>query len=67
MEKDHLSIKKVVKNLRNYLKIKTMSTCSNSSQFVSCCSYVYVKPSYVIGEISNNRYFYCLSECNFEW
>ena len=30
MEKGHLSIKKVVKNLRNQSKIKTLGTCFNS-------------------------------------
>ena len=30
MEKGHLSIKKVAKNLRNQSKIKTLGTCSNS-------------------------------------
>ena len=29
MEKDHLSIKKVVKNLRNHSMIKTLGTCFN--------------------------------------
>ena len=38
MEKDHLSIKKVAKILRNSSKIKTLGTCSNSYPPVSCCS-----------------------------
>ena len=37
MEKDYLSIKKVVESLRNSSKIKTLGTCSNICQFVSCC------------------------------
>ena len=34
MQKDYLSIKAVVKNLRNQPKIKTLGTCSNSYQFL---------------------------------
>ena len=37
-EKSRLSIKKVVKNLRNQSKIKTLGTCSNSCQIVFYCS-----------------------------
>ena len=64
MEKNHLSIKKVVKNLRNWSKIKTLGTCSINCQFVSCCSSYGEVKSYKL-EISNNAYFYCLFECNF--
>ena len=35
MEKDHLLIQKLLKNLGNYGKTKTLATCSPSSQFVS--------------------------------
>ena len=38
MEKDYLSITRVVKNLQNEWKIKTQGKCSNSSQFVFCCN-----------------------------
>ena len=38
MEKDHLSINKVFKKLQNSSKIKALGTCSNSCQFVYCCS-----------------------------
>ena len=34
MKKDHLWIKKVAKNFRNYSKIKTLNACSNSCQFL---------------------------------
>ena len=45
MERDHLSIKKVVKNLRNYSQIKTLDTCSNSCQFLPYYS-PYVQVNY---------------------
>ena len=37
MEKDHLSIKEVVKKLQNQSKIETLSAPFNSCQFLSCC------------------------------
>ena len=38
MEKDYLSTKKAIKNLQKKSKNKTLGTCSNNSQFVSCGS-----------------------------